>query len=92
LGGRGRWISEFEASLVYRVSSRTARATQRNPVLNTTPNPNERLVRAGEMAQWLKSTDCSSRGPEFMSSVPSNHIHGGSQPSVMGSDALFWRV
>jgi hypothetical protein len=27
-----RWISEFEASLVYRVSSRTARATQRNPV------------------------------------------------------------
>jgi hypothetical protein len=33
LGGRGRWISGFEASLVYRVSSRTARATQRNPVL-----------------------------------------------------------
>jgi hypothetical protein len=33
LGGRGRWISEFKASLVYRVSSRTARATQRNPVL-----------------------------------------------------------
>jgi hypothetical protein len=32
LGGRGRWISEFKASLVYRVSSRTARATQRNPV------------------------------------------------------------
>jgi hypothetical protein len=32
LGGRGRWISEFEASLVYKVSSRTARATQRNPV------------------------------------------------------------
>jgi hypothetical protein len=32
LGGRGRWISEFEASLVYRVSSRTARAIQRNPV------------------------------------------------------------
>jgi hypothetical protein len=32
LGGRGRWISEFEASLVYRVSSRTARVTQRNPV------------------------------------------------------------
>jgi hypothetical protein len=32
LGGRGRWISEFEASLVYKVSSRTVRATQRNPV------------------------------------------------------------
>jgi hypothetical protein len=33
LGGRGRWISGFEAFLVYKVSSRTARATQRNPVL-----------------------------------------------------------
>ena len=32
LGGRGRWISEFEANLVYRVSSRTAKTTQRNPV------------------------------------------------------------
>jgi hypothetical protein len=32
MGGRGRRISEFEASLVYRVSSRTARVTQRNPV------------------------------------------------------------
>jgi hypothetical protein len=30
LGGRGKQISEFEASLVYKVSSRTARATQRN--------------------------------------------------------------
>jgi hypothetical protein len=32
MGGRGRQISEFEASLVYKVSSRTARAMQRNPV------------------------------------------------------------
>jgi hypothetical protein len=32
LGGRGRQISEFQASLVYKVSSRTARAIQRNPV------------------------------------------------------------
>jgi hypothetical protein len=29
LGGSGRQISEFEASLVYKVSSRTARATAR---------------------------------------------------------------
>jgi hypothetical protein len=32
LGGRGRLISEFKASLVYRMSSRTARAIQRNTV------------------------------------------------------------
>jgi hypothetical protein len=38
LGGRGRQISEFEASLVYRVSSRKARATQRNPVSKKTKN------------------------------------------------------
>jgi hypothetical protein len=31
-GGRGRRISEFEASLVYKVSARTPRAIQRNPV------------------------------------------------------------
>jgi hypothetical protein len=32
LGGRGRQISEFKASLVYKMSSRTAKDTQRNPV------------------------------------------------------------
>jgi hypothetical protein len=36
----------------------------------------------------VKSTDCSSRGPEFNS----QQSHGGSQPSVMRSDALFWYV
>jgi hypothetical protein len=42
LGGRGRRISEFEASLVYKVSSRTARAIQRNPVLkNKTKTKNK---------------------------------------------------
>jgi hypothetical protein len=46
LGSRDRQISEFEASLVYKVSSRTARATQRNPVSKnekqkkTKKNPN----------------------------------------------------
>jgi hypothetical protein len=39
LGGRGRQISEFEASLVYKVSSRTARATQRTPVSKKPKKP-----------------------------------------------------
>ena len=30
MGGRGKRISKFEASLLYRVSSRTAKAIQRN--------------------------------------------------------------
>jgi hypothetical protein len=41
LGGRGRQISELEDSLVYRVSSRTARATQRNPV-SKKPKPKQK--------------------------------------------------
>jgi hypothetical protein len=36
LGGRGRQNSVFEASLDYKISSRTGRATQRNPVLKKT--------------------------------------------------------
>jgi hypothetical protein len=39
--------------------------------------------RAGEMAQR-----CSSEGHEFKSQQP----HGGSQPSVIRSDALFWSI
>jgi hypothetical protein len=35
-GGRGRWISDFKAKLVYRVSSRTTRAIQRNPASKKT--------------------------------------------------------
>jgi hypothetical protein len=41
--GRGRQISEFEASLAYRVNSRKARATQRNLVSkNQRPNQKEK--------------------------------------------------
>jgi hypothetical protein len=42
LGGRGRQISDLEASLVYRVSSRTTGATQRNPVLKKKKNNNKK--------------------------------------------------
>jgi hypothetical protein len=35
----------FEASLVYRVSSRTARATQRNPASN--PPPQKKKIKKG---------------------------------------------
>jgi hypothetical protein len=41
LGGRGRQISEFKASLVYRASFRTARTTQKNPVLKTNKQTNK---------------------------------------------------
>jgi hypothetical protein len=43
---------------------------------------------AGEMAQWVIAPDCSSEGPKFKSQQP----HGGSQPPIMRSDALFWCI
>jgi hypothetical protein len=92
--GRGRGISEFEASLVYKVSSRTARAIQRNPVSKNknkqTKKPNQKKWKpwGWRDGSAVKSTDCSSEGHEFKSQQP----HDGSQPSVMRSDALFWDV
>jgi hypothetical protein len=45
LGGRGRWIFELEASMVYRGSSSTVRATQRNHVSNNNNNNNKKKKR-----------------------------------------------
>jgi hypothetical protein len=88
-GGRGRRISEFQASLVYKVSSRTARAIQRNPVSKKQLKKKKiEMTRAGEMAQWVRASNCSSEGVEFKSQQP----HGGSQPSVRRSNTLFWSV
>jgi hypothetical protein len=61
LGGRGRWISEFEVSLVYKVSSRTARATQRNLVskkqTNKTKQNKTKQNKAVDLGleRWLSS-------------------------------------
>jgi hypothetical protein len=81
LGGRGRQISEFEASLVYRASSRTARTTQRNPVLKNQKKKKKKkrkesplqlrelvIHEAGEIAQWLVVS------PEDSGSVLSTHV------------------
>ena len=58
LGGRDRWISEFEARLVYKVSSRTARTIQRNPVSKNKKQTNKRK----KMRPFLKTlkTGCRS--------------------------------
>jgi predicted nucleic acid-binding Zn-ribbon protein len=45
----------------------------------------EESLRGWRDGSEVKSTDCSSEGPEFNSQQP----HGGSQPCVMRSDALF---
>lgn len=38
MGGKDRWIPEFEATLIYRLNSRTAQAIQRNPASKTNNN------------------------------------------------------
>jgi hypothetical protein len=57
LGGRDRQISEFKASLVYKVSSRTARAIQRNPASkkqNKTKTKNKQIEKAiGKFISFL---------------------------------------
>ena len=42
--GRGRQIPEFKASLIYRMSSRTARAIQRNTVLKTKTKTKQKIT------------------------------------------------
>jgi hypothetical protein len=81
LGGRGRQISEFETSLVYRVSSRTARAKQRNKkTKNKKPQKQQQKIWEGwgwRDGSAVKSTDCSSRGSEFNSQqhmMAHNHL------------------
>jgi hypothetical protein len=63
--GRGRQISELEASLVYRVSARTARATQRNPV---SKNQNDDDEEEDEDDEEEDDEDKSNR-----CSIPSQH-------------------
>jgi hypothetical protein len=55
LGGRERWISEFEASLVYKVSSRTSRATQRNPVSKKQKTRNKQQQQQQQKSKTKKS-------------------------------------
>jgi hypothetical protein len=65
LGGRDRQISEFEASLVYRVRSRKARASQRNPVSKNQKKKKKNKQTKNHTVSALT---------EDTSSVPSTHM------------------
>jgi hypothetical protein len=56
-GGRGRQISEFEASLVYRMSSRTARTTQRNPVSKKKKRKKENKIKEKKKGKEKKEKE-----------------------------------
>ena len=49
---------EFEASLVYRASSRTARATQRNPVLKKVKNKQTQNKRKQNLFSETLAIEC----------------------------------
>jgi hypothetical protein len=73
------------------VSSRIAKITEKPRLKNKTKQKNKKQKQ--NQGGWrngsaIKSTDYFSEGPEFKSQQP----YGGSQPSVMRSDALFWCV
>lgn len=50
-GSRGKWVSDFEASLVYKVCHRTAGATQINPASNTQTKPNKNKTKTQKQSQ-----------------------------------------
>jgi hypothetical protein len=64
----------------------TYRNMQAGHYVHKVKNCKENKVSGWRDGSVVKSTDCSFRGPEFSFQQP----HGGSQPSVMGFDALFW--
>jgi hypothetical protein len=66
LGGRGRQVSEFEASLIYNVSSRTARATQRKPVSKNKTKPNKKT----QTNKNIKTQTKSNPQPVFVFQTP----------------------
>jgi hypothetical protein len=57
LGGRGRQISEFEASLVYKVSSRTARATEKPCLKNKTKNKKKKGGQSQRLCWKLRKAE-----------------------------------
>ena len=85
---RSRRISEFEASLVYKVSSRTARATQRNLVSKKkqktkTKKKTKNKTKQNKTTQKLKPQGAGEMAQQVraltallkvLSSIPSNHM------------------
>jgi hypothetical protein len=57
LGNRGRRISEFEASLVYKVNFRTAEALQRNPVSKNKTKQNKTKTKTSKQANKQAKTE-----------------------------------
>jgi hypothetical protein len=98
LGGRGRQISEFEASLVYRVSSRTARAIQRNPVSKKQKQKQKHIIRYMKLSCFRKRKIIEQNALNLFSFQPlpeliifvnavTKYVYG---KNSLGKNSLFW--
>jgi hypothetical protein len=93
---RGRQISEFEASLVYRVSSRTTRAIQTNAVLKNKQTNKQKckvggLVASTAAAAGLGTARIVTTGT-LHQPLASSHMSVGEQPvsELLQKNQLFW--
>jgi hypothetical protein len=67
----GRQISEFEASLVYKVSSRIARAIQRNPVSEKQTNK-QTSKKEKKKTEWTQICDIAEDNLECLILLPAH--------------------
>jgi hypothetical protein len=81
LGGRDRQISELQASLVHRVSSRSAKAIQRNPVSKN--NNNNKIQVTVDMGEDVEKKEHSS----LAGGIASLYNYSGNQS---GSSSEIW--
>ena len=73
MGGRGRRISEFEASLVNRVNSRTGMATQTIPVSKNNKNTNTNKNKTKNKKIGKKRNRVLHRGKNKLSDIERNY-------------------
>jgi hypothetical protein len=71
-------------SRIYKELTKTRKKKERKEKLKKKPKQQQQQQKVWREGSVIEITDCSSRGPEFSFQQP----HGGSQPSVMGSDAF----
>jgi hypothetical protein len=94
LSSRPAWSTEWVPGQPGLHRETLSRKTKQNKTKQKQTKQNKKVLwdHLKLCSQWngstSKSTGCSSEGPEFKSQQP----HGGSQPSIMRSDPLFWCV
>jgi hypothetical protein len=87
LGGKGRQISELQASLVYKVSSRTARAIQRNPVSKNKTKQNKNKQTKNKTNQTNKKQN-KQTNKKLIVAWPSLALN--SKPAHTGKFPIIW--